>query len=312
MTLILHTQTLSRHFGRTIALDSVGLDVAEGSVYALVGANGAGKTTLIKILMNIFQPSSGTAQVLGIDSRKLAAAAFTRIGYVSENQEMPDWMTAGDMLAYWRNFYPTWDRTLEQQLVRQLGLPLDRKLKHLSRGQRMKAAFASSLAYRPALLVLDEPFSGLDPLVRDELIESLVERAPETTIFLSSHDLGEIESFSSHVGFLEQGRLLFSEELTTLTDRFREVTVTLETPAAVSRSTPTSWLKVEHTESVVRFVHSNYLREVTQAEIVTVFPSARDIALDPMSLRSIFLSIARANRMAGQEADLSSLKGKQA
>src|SRR5436305_10477684 len=120
------------------------------------------------------------------------------------------------MLAYYQNFYPRWDRSLEQQLVRQFDLPLNRKLKHLSRGMRMKAAFASSLAYRPELIVLDEPFSGLDPLVRDELIEGLIERAPETTIFLSSHDLAEIESFSTHVGFLEQGRLLFSEELAML------------------------------------------------------------------------------------------------
>ena len=136
-------------------------------------------------------------------------------------------MTVGALLNYFRAFYPRWDRELEQQLVRQFALPLDRKIKHLSRGQRMKAAFASSLAYRPALIVLDEPFSGLDPLVRDELIEGLLERASETTIFLSSHDLSEIESFSSHVGFLEQGRLLFSEEMGVLADRFREVTVTL-------------------------------------------------------------------------------------
>ena len=100
--------------------------------------------------------------------------------------------------------------------MRQFDLPIERKLKHLSRGMKMKAAFASSLAYRPKLIVLDEPFTGLGPLVRDELIESLLERAPETTIFLSSHDLAEIESFASHVGYLEDGRMLFSEEMTVL------------------------------------------------------------------------------------------------
>jgi ABC-type multidrug transport system ATPase subunit len=186
MTPAIQTLSLSRKFGRTVALDRVDLEVPEGAVYALVGANGAGKTTLIKVLMNIFQPTGGAATVLGIDSHKVSGKAFNRIGYVSENQQMPDWMTVGDMLAYFRNFYPQWDRDLEQQLLRQFDLPLKRKLKHLSRGMRMKAAFASSLAYRPALIVLDEPFSGLDPLVRDELIEGLIDRAPETTIFLSS------------------------------------------------------------------------------------------------------------------------------
>lgn len=117
------------------------------------------------------------AHVLGIASRDLTGAAFNRIGYVSENQELPDGMTVGGMLSYFQLFYPVWDRALEQQLVRQFDLPLNRKLKQLSRGMKMKASFASSLAYRPSLIVLDEPFSGLNPLARDELIEGLIERA---------------------------------------------------------------------------------------------------------------------------------------
>ena len=295
MTSAIRTNSLTRTFGKTVALDALDLEVPQGAIYALVGPNGAGKTTLIKVLMNIFQPSGGSAEVLGLDSRKLAGKAFQRIGYVSENQEMPDWMTTSQMLSYYRNFYPQWDRALEQQLVRHFDLPLDRKLKHLSRGMRMKAAFASSLAYRPALLVLDEPFSGLDPLVRDELVEGLLERATETTIFLSSHDLAEIEGFSSHVGFLEQGRLRFSEEMAALTDRFREVTVTLNSPASAPANSPSDWLQVEAADSVVRFIHSKFAAD-TPAEIVAWFPSARDIQFEPMSLRSIFLAIAKSSR----------------
>lgn len=291
------TQSLSRNFGRVAALDRVDLEVPEGAVYALVGPNGAGKTTLIKVLMNIFHPSAGAAQVLGTDSRKVAGKVFNRIGYVSENQQMPDWMTTGEMLAYYRNFYPEWDRGLEQQLIRQFDLPLKRKLKHLSRGMRMKAAFASSLAYRPKLIVLDEPFSGLDPLVRDELIEGLIERAPETTIFLSSHDLAEIESFSSHVGFLEQGHLLFSEEMSVLSNRFREITITRDGPQLLPAQPPASWLQVEAVDSVVRFVHSDYEDAATSAELAAHFPGARNIAIDGMSLRSIFLSIAKSGRV---------------
>ena len=177
MNTVMHTEGLNKRFGKTVAVQSIGLSVPEGSIYALVGANGAGKTTLIKLLMNILRPDSGSAHVLGIASRDLAGAAFNRIGYVSENQELPDGMTVGGMLSYFQSFYPNWDRALEQQLVRQFDLPLKRKLKDLSRGMKMKASFASSLAYRPSLIVLDEPFSGLDPLVRDELIEGLIERA---------------------------------------------------------------------------------------------------------------------------------------
>lgn len=292
----IYTEKLSRRFGKTLAVDAVDLTIPEGAIYALVGANGAGKTTVIKLLMNIFPPSSGRAEVLGIDTNRLAGKAFTRIGYVSENQEMTEWMTVGAMLAYYRPFYPTWDRSLEQQLLRQFELPLDRKLKHLSRGMRMKAAFASSLAYRPSLIVLDEPFSGLDPLVRDELIECLLDRAPETSIFLSSHDLAEIESFSSHIGFLQQGRLLFSEEMPALSERFKEVTITLETPSPLPGNLPKAWLQPEVVDRVIRFVHSNYREQITERELAEFFPTARDISFAPMPLRSIFLAIAKSGR----------------
>jgi len=298
MNLPIQTEQLSMRFGRAGVLHAVDLAVPEGAIYALVGPNGAGKTTLIKLLMNILRPASGRARVEGVDSRELTGAAFQRIGYVSENQDLPDGMTVEGMLDYLREFYPQWDRELEQQLVRQFDLPRDRKLKQLSRGMRMKAAFASSLAYRPALLVLDEPFSGLDPLVRDELIESLLERAPETTIFLSSHDLAEIESFASHVGHLEQGRLLFSEEMTVLSERFREVTVTLPEPARVPANLPPTWLLPESADCVVRFVDSGFDAGSEAGAIAAAFPGARDVAVEAMPLRAIFLAMAKSGRRA--------------
>jgi ABC-2 type transport system ATP-binding protein len=290
----IQTQSLTKTFGHTDALAGVNLTVPEGAIYALVGANGAGKTTIIKLLMNILRPTSGTARVLGLDSHAIAGEAFNRIGYVSENQDLPDWMTVEAMLDYMRPFYPRWDRNLEQQLVRQFDLPLKRKLKHLSRGMKMKVAFASSLSYRPSLIILDEPFSGLDPLVRDELIEGLLERAPETTIFLSSHDLAEIESFASHVGYLENGRMLFSEEMSVLSDRFRDITITLPTPSPLPPNFPATWLIPETVDHVIRFIHSDYNDATTAAELAATFPTASDIAIDAMPLRSIFLAIAKS------------------
>ena len=303
------TGGLSRKFGSTVALDQVDLTVPEGAIYALVGANGAGKTTLIKILMNILRPSRGTAQVLGKDTVRQAGEDFARIGYVSENQEMLDWMTVGGMLDYFRPFYSAWDRSLEESLLRQFDLPLDRKLKHLSRGVRMKAAFASSLAYRPSLIVLDEPFSGLDPLVRDELIEGLLERAPDTTIFLSSHDLAEIETFSTHVGFLDKGRLLFSEEMGVLSRRFREVTVTLAKRETLPANLPPSWLQPSATDHVVCFIHSDYQGEASERELAAFFPAASDISLTAMTLRSIFLAVAKAGRAPSPSAPATLVSG---
>jgi ABC-2 type transport system ATP-binding protein len=294
---------LVKHFGKTEVLRGIELDVPEGAIYALMGTNGAGKTTMIKVLMNILRASGGEARVLGIRSSELAGKGFNRIAYVSENQELPDGMTVGGMLDYMRPFYPLWDRALERQLVQQFNLPLDRRLKHLSRGMKMKAAFASSLAYRPKLIVLDEPFSGLDPLVRDELIEGLLERAPETTIFLSSHDLAEIESFASHVGFLEDGRMLFSDEMGVLSERFREVTVTLDAPAPLPTRLPHAWLLAETVDCVVRFVASEYRAGETERGAVEVFAGARAVEVEAMSLRSIFLAIAKSARAGNAARD---------
>ncbi len=197
---IIATHALTRRYGSLTALNGVTLAVEPGSVYSLVGPNGAGKTTLIQLLMNLQPATSGTAELMGMSTNEIRGAALNRIGYVAETQELPGWMTVGELLDYLRPFYPTWDRGLEAQLLRDFALPLQRKLKQLSRGMRMKAAFAGALSFRPALLVLDEPFSGLDPLVRDELIQGLLDRIGETTLFISTHDLEEIESFASHEG----------------------------------------------------------------------------------------------------------------
>jgi ABC-2 type transport system ATP-binding protein len=291
------THALTRMYGSQTALHDVTLSVEPGSVYALVGPNGAGKTTLIQLLMNLQPATSGSAEVLRLPTSQIRGAVLNRIGYISETQEMPDSMTVGAFLNYLRPFYPTWDLALEQQLLADFALPLGRELQHLSRGMRMKAAFAGTLSYRPELLILDEPFSGLDPLVRDELIQGLLDRIGETTIFLSSHDLAEIESFASHVGYLEQGRLVFSEEMTALSSRFREVEFRTDTLTAVRTDLPEVWLEIEQSGSHVRFKDSAFTtQEKAIAQIRAFFPSASEMAFTPLSLRAIFLANARNNR----------------
>lgn len=290
----IQTYGLSKRFGRIIALDDLGLAVPTGAVHALVGPNGAGKTTLIKILMNILRASSGSASVLGLDSSRISGRAFSSIGYVSENQQLPEWMRVGHFLAYMRPFYPTWDTQLEAQLVRQLELPLDRKLRHLSRGMRMKAALASALAFRPKLIVLDEPFSGLDPVVRDELGKALLDRAGDSTIFLSSHDLAEIESFATHVAFLDSGRLRLAEDMASLAARFREVEVAFDTPVSVPSELPSTWLQLTASDSMIRFIDSAFEQEATSTQIAQCWSGVGRVTFSPMTLRTIFLAVAKS------------------
>jgi ABC-2 type transport system ATP-binding protein len=289
---------LSKKFRGVVAVDRLNLSVPEGAIYALVGTNGAGKTTAIKTLMNILRPSGGSAEVLGVDSRRISPRELAQIGYVSENQEMPEWMTVKYFLAYLKPFYPQWDDDLARELVREFDLPPDRTLRHLSRGMKMKAALASSLAYRPKLIVLDEPFSGLDPLVRDEFIEGLLERAAGATMLISSHDLAEIESFASHVGYLDCGRLLFSEEMGALAGHFREIEVTLDAPPVLPAAWPQDWIRAETSSAVVRFVDSRFDQERSLDQIRRVFPNARNIAVNAMPLREIFIALARTRRQA--------------
>jgi ABC-2 type transport system ATP-binding protein len=296
MSDVITTQNLSKHYRKHKALDNLSVTVPEGSVYALLGANGAGKTTALKLLMNLHMPTAGEAKVLGIDSRKLQGQHFEQIGYVSENQDLPGWMNLKYLLSYLKPFYPTWDDGRAQELVSQFRLPLDRPIKHFSRGMQMKAMLASSLAYHPKVLVLDEPFSGLDPLTREELIEALLECGPETATVVSSHDLADIESFASHIGYLDKGKLEFGEELSTLTARFREVEVTLSEPA-LPAPWPAHWLRPEASPAVVRFVETHYDPERTIGEVRLLFRGVTNIEANPMPLRSIFLTLARTSQV---------------
>ena len=296
MANVIWTEGLSKQYRKVKALDGLDLQVPQGSVHALVGPNGAGKTTLIKILMNIVRATGGLASVLGLDSRKISGRAFASIGYVSENQQLPGWMSVGGLLSYLRPFYASWDMEVERRLIKDFDLPVDRKLKQLSRGMQMKAALASALAFRPNLIVLDEPFSGLDPLVRDELGKALLERSVEATIFVSSHDLAEIDGFATHITFLEAGRLRLSEELGSLRARFREVEVTLEASATTPPDLPANWLQFSAGGQVVRFVDNTFQSENINGEIARRFAAVRDVKFSEMSLRAIFLALAKSGQ----------------
>ena len=298
MTCAIRTENLSKKYKDLAALTDLNLNVPEGSIYALTGPNGAGKTTTIDILMNLVRASSGRAEVLGIESSSLSRQEFTSIGYVSENQEMPGWMTVEYLFEYLRPFYPSWDGDLVRELQLQFDLPPRAKLCQLSRGMRIKAALTSSLAYHPKLIVLDEPFTGLDAKVREQLIEGLLEQAAGTTVLISSHDLVEVESFASHVGYLANGRLCFSEEMSSLAERFREVEVICEAPPVLPSEWPEAWMCPHTSAAVLRFVESRFDSEKTAAEVHRHFPDARNVSFIPMSLRAIFLAFAKTPNKA--------------
>jgi ABC-2 type transport system ATP-binding protein len=296
---IIETEKLTRRYGRTEAVHELDLAVPAGSVFALLGPNGAGKTTTLKVLMNLLAPTSGAARVLGVDSRRLGERERAQIGYVAEGQEMPLWMTVRQLLNYCRPFYPTWDQGLEAALLERFELPEKRKLGHLSRGMLMKAALLSSLAYRPKLLVLDEPFSGLDALVRDEFIKGVLEVSShgEWTVLVSSHDIDEVDRLADRVAMIDAGRLRLQETTEALQGRFRRVEVT---GAAVEVGAVPGWLEVEKAGALIRFVETRYAGEATERAWQERLGGGT-FAAQPMTLREIFMVLARASRAEAKE-----------
>jgi ABC-2 type transport system ATP-binding protein len=220
---VIETRELSRRFGKVDAVDGLTLHIPAGSLFAFVGPNGAGKTTTIKMLLNLLRPTSGQAIVLGTDSRQIGPRELSRIGYVSENQELPDWMTVEQLMAYVRPLYPGWDEKLCRKLRSDLDLKSRLPIRSFSRGMRMKAALLVSLAYRPELVILDEPFGGLDPLAREELIRALLELTGEHkwTTLVSSHDLDEVERLADSIAFIDKGRALVVESVQGLIEKHR-------------------------------------------------------------------------------------------
>jgi len=294
--MIVRTDDLHKAFNRHEALRGLSIAVEEGSAYALIGPNGAGKTTTLRVLMNILKPERGSATVLGVDSRRLTAAEFSQIGYVSENQELPARLTVRQYLEYLRPFYASWDRKLEDSILEELRLPPDIRIGNLSHGMRMKAALACALPLKPRLLVLDEPFSGLDALVRDEFMERLLQQAGEMTILISSHELAEIEHVATHVGFIDQGRLLFQDSMVELTGRVREVRVTLEGKVVPPAAVPDGWLQLAVAGNVLSFVDTRFSEERLSQSVATHFKGIRNVDVRPVALRSIFTTLARTTR----------------
>ena len=303
MSAIIRTQQLSRRFGKTLAVRSLSLDVPEGSIFALMGANGAGKTTTIKMLMNMIRPSSGLATVMGTQSVRLGPREFSRIGYVSENQELPDWMTVQQLIDFCRPLYPAWDQDLCRHLIRQFDLPLTQKIRGFSRGTRVKAALLVSLAYRPELVVLDEPFTGLDVLVRDEFIRGLLELCARTewTVLLAAHDIEEVQRLVDWVGVIDKGSLRIVESTSSLQNRFRSCELTLKAGMQLPDRLPDSWLLPEVVGRRVRFVESDYDEETGVEFLRGVAPELAGFTASRMSLKAIFMALARTYRSQGKE-----------
>jgi ABC-2 type transport system ATP-binding protein len=209
---------LTRRFGDKTALDSVSLSLPRGAVYGLVGANGAGKTTLIRHIMGLLRAESGAVRVFGLDPVADPVAVLSRIGYLSEENDIPGWMRVDELIRYSRAFYPDLDDPYAEELREAFALDPAAKIKNLSKGQKARMGLLIALAHQPDLLVLDEPSSGLDPIVRRDILGAVIRTIADEgrTVLFSSHLLEEVEQVADHVTMISDGRIVLSGALETI------------------------------------------------------------------------------------------------
>lgn len=231
MTDVITIQELHVCFSGCEALRDVNLTVPRGTVSALLGENGAGKTTLIRVLTGFLRPTAGSCKVLGMDPTREVVEIRRRIGYVSDAPALYGWMRVDEIGWFAAAFYEPGFLERYREGIGRYEVPANRKIRHLSRGQRAKVALALALAHDPELLILDEPTSGVDPLVRREFLESMLDRvATGRTVLLSSHQISEVERVADHVAILHAGEVKIAEPLEQLRETVSEVIVSLDDP----------------------------------------------------------------------------------
>ncbi|HJQ37029.1 MAG TPA: ABC transporter ATP-binding protein [Thermoanaerobaculia bacterium] len=220
---VIDVNQLSRRFDTKTALDDVTLSVPRGAVYGLVGANGAGKTTLIKHILGLLRAQGGSVRVFGLDPVADPVGVLSRIGYLSEENDLPGWMRLDELIRYSRAFRPSWDDDYAEELRQSFALDPAAKIKNLSKGQKARVGILIALAYRPDLLVLDEPSSGLDPIVRRDILGAIIRTVADEgrTVLFSSHLLEEVEQVADYVTMINKGRIVLSAPLEEIREAHR-------------------------------------------------------------------------------------------
>ncbi len=256
MEAVISTHHLTKYFNGQKAVDTLDLQVPKGCVYGLLGRNGAGKSTTIKMLLGMLHPDRGSARLFGEDTRTLTPELRSRIAFMAEGHPLINWMTVGGIVNFKRAFYPTWKQSLAEQILAHFEIPLKKKIKHLSRGQRAQVSLALAVAQDPELLILDDPTLGLDTVVRRDFLESLIQiiQRQGRTILFSSHILGDVERVADRIGILVDGVL----RVDCPAERFKESLrkVVLEFPgtvpeAPVMQGVVSSQRSVERLELVI-------------------------------------------------------------
>lgn len=287
-------QQLSYRYSRkTEALQDISVDVPRGAIYGLIGPNGAGKSTLLQCCAGLRYAGSGSVRIFGVDAQKRSPIVAGVMTYMAESVKLPEKMTLGQLEAYIAPLHAKWDGTLADSLRERFALDPSRKVGTFSRGEHMKAALLCALAPRPTLLLMDEPFTGMDVMVKDDLVRGLLASATDsgTTIMVASHDLTELEAVIDHLGIISNAKMVVSASMESLRARFRRVHVQAPAEVLVAAGNDDGWLGVEQAGRRMSFMADASRTSLVPEAMQLRFPGA-EVAFTEPTLRELLTTLA--------------------
>jgi ABC-2 type transport system ATP-binding protein len=292
-------RNLTKRYGDQLAVDDLTLEVEEGSVCGLLGPNGAGKTTAFKSLLGLIRPTSGTLEVLGAP---VTPATFESLAFVPERNDLYGWMTVGEHLALARRTYKTFDPKRAAELAALLKLDSRKKIKRLSKGQQTAVALTLAFAFRPRVLVLDEPSSGLDPIFQRVVLDLIIDAAASgSTVLFSSHQVGQVERAADRVAILKDGKLVLDGNIDSIKGEEKIVEAVFE-QNAIAPNGLASDPRVRRIESSGRILRA-YVRS-DSAGIVRLLEAhnPKAVSVYDLALEDIFLGAVAGPANAYGEA----------
>jgi ABC-2 type transport system ATP-binding protein len=289
---ILETFDLSKSYGKLYAVDHLNIHMQQGSICAFLGQNGAGKSTTLRMLLGMIHPTSGTGKIFGysIDDENGSINIRKRVAFVAEDKRLYDYMTVEQLIRFTRSFFPAWREDLAEKLRARFELPVDRKIRKLSKGMRTKLALILAVGRGSDLLILDEPTEGLDPVAVEILLETIVSLTAEgKSILFSSHQIAEVEQISDHVLIINHGKLILDAEMDKLKEDYKYIRIIYENEQSASRMN-VNCVKMKKEGPVVSVISNGNVEEIIgNAELF----GATNIDVEPIALKEIFLEMVK-------------------
>ena len=293
MDTIMETLDLKKSYAAVEAVRGIDLRVGAHSICAFLGQNGAGKSTTLRMLMGMIRPTSGTGRIFGLDVAKEdhSVRIRERTAFVAEDKRLYEYMTVGQIIRFTRSFFPKWRKDLEQRLLRQFELPVERRIRKLSKGMRTKLALLMAFARGCDLLILDEPTEGLDPVSIEQVLQVIVSLVAEgATVFFSSHQIAEVEQIADHVTMIDYGKIVLDAPMDNVKKDYRHIQVVFPEPVGRHDLKFAGIERVYSEGPVVSLIASRNVDQIV-AQVRGMQASSIDVA--PLSLKEIFLETVK-------------------